>query len=138
MADLISTFKSDHQNIRKELENIKSIGTDYASMQAALKEIKEVFLVHMSLEDSEFYVQLRRRVNLTADLLRTLDSIVKDLESLKISSLIFFEKYAKPEEDIMEREFAFDFHNFYERVLNRIDLEENQLFPLFGRYIKKL
>jgi len=138
MSDLIEVFKEDHQHILDSLERIKNIGTDYLSMNATLKEMKEAFLAHMSLEDAEFYVKLRRRVNLSQDLVRTLDILIKDLEELKISSLIFFEKYAVQEEEVMEKEFAQDFHNFHEKVLKRIDLEENQLFPLFGKYIKEI
>lgn len=138
MANLIKTFKQDHQNILTTLEKVKNIGTDYASMSGALREIKEAFLAHMNLEDAEFYVNLRRKVQLGQDLVRTLDFLIKNLEEMKISSLIFFEKYATHEADFMEKEFALDFHNFYERVVKRIDLEENQLFPLFGRYINRL
>jgi len=138
MANLIKTFKQDHQNILTTLEKIKNIGTDYPSMSSALKEIKEAFLAHMSLEDAEFYVNLRRKVQLSQDLIRTLDFLIKNLEDLKISSLIFFEKYTSQEADFMEKEFASDFHNFYEKIRKRIELEENQLFPLFGKYIKKL
>lgn len=136
MVDLIETFKEDHKYILGALERIKSIGTDYASMASALREMREAFLSHIGLEDTEFYVKLRRKANLNQDLIRTLDFIIKDLENLKISSLIFFEKYSGEDVPLLEKEFASDFHHFYEKVLKRIDLEENQLFPLFGRYIK--
>src|SRR3989338_8941375 len=134
MADLISVFKEDHLHALETLEKIKNIGTDYSSMNTLLLEMKEAFLAHMSLEDTEFYINLRRRVQLSNDLVRTLDFLVKDLEDLKIAALIFFEKYASEEVGYLEKEFAADFHHFYQRVLRRIELEEEQLFPLFGKY----
>jgi hypothetical protein len=138
MADIISIFKEDHRHILSSLERIKNIGTDYSSMRDGLKEIKENFLSHVALEDSEFYVNLRRKVKLNEDLVRTLDFLAKDLEELKISSLIFFEKHAGGEAEYMEKDFASDFHNFYQKVLKRVKFEEEQLFPLFGKYLKNL
>jgi hemerythrin-like domain-containing protein len=138
MDNLIKTFQEDHRHILTALENIKNIGADYSAMSNALKEIKETFLAHMSLEDSEFYLKLRRKVKLSQDLVRTLDFLVQNLEELKISSLIFFEKYNQQEIGFMEKDFAADFHHFCEKVSRRIELEEGQLFPLFGKYIKDL
>lgn len=138
MDNLIDTFKTDHQNILNGLERIKNIGTDYSSMSSALSDMKETFLAHMGLEDAEFYVKLRRRVKLSLDLLRTLDFLIKDLEELKITSLVFFEKYTNQELESLAREFAQDFHGFYDKIVRRIDLEENQLFPLFGKYIREI
>jgi hypothetical protein len=137
MADIISSLREDHRHILSSLERIKNIGTDYASMREALKEMKEAFLAHVALEDTEFYVNLRRKARLSDDLIRTLDFLVRDLEGLKISSLIFFEKHAKEQTEYMERDFAADFHNFYQKVLRRVELEEEQLFPLFGKYIRQ-
>jgi len=138
MADLIKTFQEDHKHILDSLERIKNIVSDHVLASLALKEMKEAFLSHMSTEDSEFYLKLRRRVNLSEDLLRTLDFIIKDLESLKISSLVFFEKYCGENSQLLEKDFSVDFRHFHEKVLKRIELEETQLFPLFGKYIREI
>lgn len=138
MADLIATLKEDHRQILQTLKQVENIGTDFALMRASLNEIREAFLSHLSHEDTEFYLSLRRKVALSADLLRTLDSLIRDLEELKISSLVFFEKYSGKEALAMEKGFAADFHAFKEKLLKRIDIEENQLFPLFARYIRQL
>jgi iron-sulfur cluster repair protein YtfE (RIC family) len=131
MSNLISELKSDHQQLVSVLNDIRSKGIVSKEAVALLMKAKNALLAHLKKEDTFLYPQLNSAAKNNKNLASTIDLFAKDMDKISQSVMAFFKKYEHGGEGL---EFAKDIGNLMSVLANRIQREENALYPEFDKH----
>lgn len=134
MSTLVSELKSDHQHLVTVLTEIRAKGIVSQEAVALLMKAKGALLAHLKKEDTFLYPELHSAAKNDRNLSSTLDIFAKDMDKISAAVLNFFTKYEKGGEGI---EFAKDIGNLMSILANRIQREENALYPEFDKIQSK-
>ena len=135
--ELISTLKNDHKKLIQIYQEIdKAIEIDdFFNAQQNLKKFTENYNKHILLEDTQLYIALENQYKDSKQILKVIKTISKDMNSITRAITFFEKKYhninANNKEEFME-----EFKEIGTILLDRIELEEERLYPLLNENIK--
>ena len=138
--DLIAQLKQEHIQIGHSLEAIKGGVSEGKSgdkdLLTELKELKEVLVAHLQLEDSLLYPKLNTSSNEEAKELGTKFSA--EMNDISKVALKFFSNYLDMEVNDLKKsaEFRKDLDNVIDALTKRVKAEETILFPAYEKYCK--
>jgi hemerythrin-like domain-containing protein len=129
MDDIVKILKHEHKLIEEAIARMWPFAKGRAAKVEDLAVFEKLILKHVSKEDSEVYVPLRRLVRLPHEDEKFFLMSRQKLEDLKISVIVFFEKYKNEKNLVNSASFEADFVRLVEKIKQRVDFENNQLFP---------
>lgn len=132
--DLVASFQGAHQAILSSMDQVVMVVRSYPQARSRLPEFNERVLAHFGRQDKDFYDRLLERYAAERGSLKMIEFLIHDLKDAKIQCLTFLEKYAGyPGGQAATRNFLRDFLAFKTVIINRIQMEEEYLFPLLAR-----
>lgn len=132
---LIKQLKEEHVEIMRAFESIKSgvnggnRGDD--DLINELRELKEVLVAHLGLEDKMLYPALAKSENNKAKELG--EKFSKEMMEISGVALAFFGKYISETigDLLRSSEFRKELDNVIKAVVKRVDTEEKILYPVY-------
>jgi hypothetical protein len=134
MSNLVNELKADHQQLVAVLTDIRAKGIVSKEAVALLMKAKGALLAHLKKEDTYLYPELYSAAKNDRNLASTIDLFAKDMDKISSSVMAFFTKYENGGEGL---EFAKDIGNLMSILANRIQREENALYPEFDKHCGK-
>ena len=131
----IADLKEEHQQIVVLLDEIGSgrfVGEQLADKMA---EWEEVLVKHVTKEDTQLHPVLVKAGESDEKLAELVNSSTTEMADVTICVVLFFQKFSGkaiqgPE---MKKEFADDFKNLRDALLERVKVEENNLFAEYEK-----
>jgi len=135
--ELISTLKNDHKKLIQIYQEIdKAIEIDdFFNAQQNLKKFTENYNKHILLEDTQLYIALENQYKDSKQILKVIKTISKDMNGITRAITFFEKKYLNINANNKE-EFMEEFKEIGIILLDRIELEEERLYPLLNENIK--
>ncbi len=146
----MSLLKEQHGDILSSCDalikcciHVKNIGEDMEKWMSFRREalfhlnnFKKILLIHIKLEDAEFYPVLLKTKDKKAK--EKVKEFHSEMRFISKKVLSFFEKYVhlKVDELSLNEQFKLDLNTVITLIKERIDAEEKELFPLYSE-IKK-
>jgi DNA-directed RNA polymerase subunit L len=129
--ELISTLKNDHKNLIKLYKNVEDYlqKDDFVSTKKELKKFVSLYNRHILLEDTQLYISLEEKYKEQKQILKTIKSISKDMNSITRAITFFEKKYPSINSENKEM-FLEEFREIGKILLDRVDLEEERLYTL--------
>lgn len=127
---LVTSFKEAHRSILLAIDQIHAELRSYSKIRYGLSSFNEMLSAHCKRQDKEFFLHLTKRCLGDRESLKLLEFLELDLKELKVQMLIFFDRYSQGCGEIVARNFPRDFTAFSRVVIDRIETEEEYLFPL--------
>lgn len=131
MDDTIKILKHEHVLIEQAMERILPFAKDCTVKPEDWDAFEKLILRHVSKEDLDIYIPLRRLIKLDPDAEKFFLLSRQELEDLKISAIVFFEKYKGEKNAVDCQAFKRDFDSLANKIKKRIDFENKELFPFF-------
>tara|TARA_Y100000310_G_C20620134_1_gene782822 strand:- start:867 stop:1268 length:402 start_codon:yes stop_codon:yes gene_type:complete len=132
--DLIKELKEQHIEIRRYFESLKKLLKEKdESFISEIKELKEIIIEHLGLEDRILYPALSENKNIEAK--EAGEKFSTEMLSISKKIISFFDNCEK--EMINKKNFNEEFEDIIKKVSIRVDTEEEILFPLYEKYVKK-
>jgi hemerythrin-like domain-containing protein len=138
MINAIQILEKEHGLINAALQKLLSEKKDYPVDTVLLKKLEELVLNHIAREDVEIYNSLKRIAKLAPQAVQFLNLSHLDLESIKISAIVFFEKYKDAGTEKSCKGFQKDLERLTENIGKRITFEDEKLFPFLTNLWAKL
>ncbi len=128
MAALIEEFEEEHRQIIDRLLESKRLGVHSMEGRNTLCRMQELLLTHLEKEDKNLYPALREHRERNPELRKMLDLFEEELTGITAFCSEFFEKYVTGGGGI---DFFRDCDKLYKALENRIQKEEDLLFPYY-------
>ena len=132
------SFQRAHRSILLSLDRIQGVSRLYSQAKLGVCQLNDHVLNHLSRQDETFYQSLRDFYASHRESLKMLEFLTHDLKDLKIKYLVFSEKHSGAMGDLGARSFIKDFGEFKQDLVERIEMEENYLFPLLDGVIRSM
>ena len=138
MTKVLAILEKEHKLIEGALQRLMHRDKDRPIDLPLLKKFEDLVLSHIAREDVEIYNSLKRIAQLAPKAIKFLDVSYLDLESIKISAIIFFEKYKDAMTQGLCAGFQKDLERLAENLKKRIIFEDQELFPFLQNLWTKL
>jgi len=131
---LIDTLKKDHQKLIEVYTKISNAinKDDFEQTKILVKEFVGEYNKHILLEDVELYVALEEKYKEKKQILRTIKTIEKDMNNIT-KTITFFERKYKEITPNNKDLFLEEFRNIGRVLTQRVELEEERLYPLLHK-----
>ena len=127
-----NTIQFTHTAIIADIDRVLECVRDYPRAFSALQALQEDLMLHFDRQRPLFYAELERAFQGERKSLKMIGFLERDILDLKIDFLEFMERYPPEVSPIRARNFPIDFQGFSRKVLERISLEEERLFPFLA------
>lgn len=137
MEKLVERLHAQHRAIGEIAADIsRYLATgDVVAASAALRHLRTAVVAHLELEDAQLYPALEKAARETNAPVpaRVALTYVKNMEGVSAALRAFFDHYAAKdgEEDVALDELRRDWDLVARMLLDRIESEEAQLYPLY-------
>jgi len=129
--NLINILKNDHQNLIKIYVNIDKAmeKNDFTQAQYEVKKFISEYNKHILLEDTKLYIALEDKYREKKQILKTIEKIEKDMNSITRAITFFERKYKIINHDNRDI-FMEELKHIGQVLTERVELEEERLYPL--------
>ena len=129
--NLISILKNDHQKLLKVYTNINKAmeKNDFVQATYEVKKFISEYNKHILLEDTNLYIVLEEKYKNKKQILKTIEKIEKDMNSIT-RAISFFERKYKTINYENRDIFMEEFKHIGQVLTERVELEEERLYPL--------
>ena len=150
MDDLINTLKQQHWLIRTQCkvlegfckqdvnakENIEEFFNERGKFIFHINNFKKSLLPHLALEDAKLYPVLAKSKD--PKIRETAEKYSDEMTLISKRTLSFFETYSHlTVDDLSQNEyFKLDLNTIITIIKKRIDIEEQELYPLYSKLKK--
>lgn len=135
MENLVETLHAQHRAIGELADAITGHlqRGDVVAVQAALRQLSTAVLAHLELEDAQLYPALEKAARETKQPVagRVALTYVKNMEGVSAALRAFLEHYAAQGANVVLDELRRDWDLVARMLLDRIESEEAQLYPLY-------
>jgi hypothetical protein len=114
------------------VSRILDTSRDYPKAFKFFKEFEEVFLSYAGFQKAVFYDELRKGQLKDNATIKMTEFLEHDLQQLKVDFLELMEHYPPDAGPVRVRNFPREFYEFSRKIIDRISLEEDRLFPLLS------
>ena len=137
MNNVIEYFQEEHKLIHDTLDELLKVKSGCLAQPALLNKLESLILSHVSKEDVEIYAPFKKIASLNLEANKFLEQSHQNLESVKINAIIFFEKFKGERNENLCKTFHRDLTRLAEKINNRIELEDRELFPFLTNFWRK-
>ncbi len=138
MESVIDGLEKEHRLIQETMKELFGAKQECPADSETLGRLERLILKHVSREDTEIYIPLKRIEKLSSQAARFLEVSRRDLEGVKIFALIFFEKFRGEKSKILCQGFYDDLRRLEEKINKRIVMEDKELFPFLVNLWKNI
>ena len=128
-----STIQSTHTAIIADIDRVLECVRDYPRAFSALQILEQDMMLYFDCQRSIFYEKLRRLFQGNRRSLKMIEFLEQDLLDLRVGFLEFTDRYPPEANPVRIRNFPIEFKAFSRKIIDRISLEEEYLFPLLAR-----
>ena len=135
---MISNLEKIHNELivthQLTMDAIAQAQTEMKSDKFAVARIKifcDYAIRHVSVQSEGFYRILKAHHHGNSSALKKIGFFEDDLKELRVNLFVFIEKYFSDKPVRNMRPLIADFKEISENILNRINVENSQLLPLF-------
>ena len=132
--DTVKGITEGHRSIVAALDQVYSVSRSYPKAILKLHELNDMLSSHIGRQDREFYEQLTSFYADDNKTSKMLEFLIYDLNELRIQHLEFFDKYLYGVSERGARNFSKDLKEFGDKIVLRVTMEEDYLFPLLKNY----
>jgi hypothetical protein len=129
VKDILDQLREEHGRIEATIRSLLGGRSGCPSGKGFLDLMEELIINHVSREDSGIYGPLKKISRISPDAAGFLEISRRQLEEIKILSLVFFEKYKGEKEGALCAGFHGDLERLGEKIRARIAFEDEELFP---------
>ncbi|WP_428609657.1 hemerythrin domain-containing protein [Sedimenticola sp.] len=133
-TDLIETLEEDHQTLLAHYKQIEknAIEQNFKAVQAELNRFKTLFHQHILLENVKLYVYLTHSLDPEGEPCKRARDMRREMRHIGKAVNQFIERYdIWPWEEEMESQFIGELEQIGNALVNRIETEEELLYPLY-------
>ncbi|OGX24539.1 MAG: hypothetical protein A3D10_08280 [Omnitrophica WOR_2 bacterium RIFCSPHIGHO2_02_FULL_48_11] len=109
----------------------------YNQAKPILRGLHEQLLNYFARQDQKILDQLYSFYIDDRSSYKLVEFLEHDLKDIKIKLLIFYDKHTGEVADMNARSFPLDFQKFLQEIINRMNVEEEYLFPLLEKLPKE-
>jgi len=128
----LSTIKFFHAALTADISELLANLRDYEEAFPLLGRLQDDLFNAAQLQDDRFFSALKAECSDQGQSLKMISFLEQDLTALKVESLEFFDRFSQDISSARKRNFPREFDAFSRRILQRISLEGEYLFPLLG------
>lgn len=132
--DTVKGIAKGHGAIVAAIDQVYSVSRSYPKAISKLHALDDMLASHIGRQDREFYEQLTSFYADDCKASKMLEFLIYDLNELRIQHLGFFDKYLYGVSGIGVRNFPKDLKGFGDKIILRLTMEEDYLFPLLENY----
>jgi len=127
----VRSFRQAHQAIVSAVDQVLLNVRSYAAARPALRELDGQLLAHLGRQDSVFFQRLSECIGDNRERQKMLEFLKHDAAESKVLFLEFFDRYLNEYNMADVKNFPITFLAFKKTVIERLDVEEEYLLPLF-------
>jgi hypothetical protein len=128
----LKALKTSHQQLLLDINRLLDVLRDYPKALSILSDFEKVFTEYLRLQDSRLYDVLRQYYRMDREALKMLEFLEQDLKDIKIEFWNFLEGCSPHANAVAVRNFPKRFSDLSKKVISRIAIEEEYLFPLLN------
>ncbi len=132
MSKLIDELKAEHKELSSILLELQQVGLPTETRLNLLIKSKNLFLIHLSKEDTQLYPPLNERAISDLSLKITLDTFAKEMDEITEFVFDFYEKYTNSH-NFDKLGFIKDMSKFTIAIKNRIMKEEIAIYTSYEK-----
>lgn len=129
-AKKLKQLRASHRSLRHAVLQLQDYVRAYSRARLFFGEFEQRFLNYCDLQDRAFYSELEDRYAGNREKLKMIEFLLYDLKDTRIAYLAFIEKHPTQTNQSGARSFPLDFTAVSGRILARLQVEEEYLFPL--------
>lgn len=134
MEDIIRVLESGQKKIADDFNSLLKCGSTGPEL---FLKLEQSVMNHISKFEAEVYAPLRKLIKLSEEEERVLDESRRDLDDIKILSLVFFEKFKGEDAALSSQGFKDDAARLLQRLNVRFKKESEHFFPFLLNLWKK-
>ncbi len=134
---LVESLRSGHNAILHTIEQLQHVTRFYNQAKPILRGLHEQLLSHLARQDQKLLDQLYSFYVNDRPAYKLVEFLEHDLKDIKIQFLTFYDKHSGEMADRNARSLPLDFQNFLQEIINRMNVEEEYLFPLLEKLSKE-
>ncbi len=119
-----------HADILVRIDRIRQCDHSYDLASPLLVDFYETLLNYVNLQVGPVYQDLCSQNFKNNEILKILEFLEHDITELRLEILQFYERFSPQTNPIQARAFPMEFRQFSSRIIQRIEMEEERLFPL--------
>ena len=127
----VRSFRQAHQVIVCAIDQVLLNVRSYSAARPALCELDAQLLAHLGRQDSAFYQYLNDCAGDDRESQKMLEFLAHDAAQSKVLLVEFSDRYLNQYNMAKVKNFTVDFLTFKKTVIERLDVEEEYLLPLF-------
>lgn len=124
------TVHCAHMDILVRIDQIRQRGHSYGMASPLLAEFYEVLLNYVNLQVQPVYRDLGSRNSKNQEVLKILEFLEHDITELRLEILQFYDRFSDQANPIRGRAFSMEFRQFSDRIIQRVEMEEERFLPL--------
>ena len=129
-AKKLKQLRASHHLLRHAIVRLQDYVRAYSQARLFLGEFEQQFLNYCDLQNKGFYSELQEDCSGDRKKLKMAEFLLYDLKDLRIEYLAFIEKHPTLTNRSGAQSFPLDFTAVSSRILIRLQMEEEYLFPL--------
>jgi hypothetical protein len=129
--NLINKFQKAHAVIHDTVEQIQLSIRSYPKVRSGLMALQENLFGYFAQQDRVFYDQLLKAHQDNREKVKMIEFLAWDIKDFKVEFIRFYDQYDSSVGVVSQRNFPKEFTDFAQRIIARLKVEEEYLFPLF-------
>src|SRR3989344_6335877 len=134
---LVKSLRLGHNSLLHTIEQLQQVARSYNQAKPILRGLHEQLLNYFARQDQKILDQLYSFYIDDRSSYKLVEFLEHDLKDIKIKLLIFYDKHTGEVADMNARSFPLDFQKFFQEIINRMNVEEEYLFPLLEKLPKE-
>jgi len=134
---LVKSLRLGHNSLLHTIEQLQQVARSYNQAKPILRGLHEQLLNYFARQDQKILDQLYSFYIDDRSSYKLVEFLEHDLKDIKIKLLIFYDKHTGEVADMNARSFPLDFQKFLQEIINRMNVEEEYLFPLLEKLPKE-
>ena len=134
---LVKSLRLGHNSLLHTIEQLQQVARSYNQAKPILRGLHEQLLNYFARQDQKILDQLYSFYIDDRSSYKLVEFLEHDLKDIKIKLLIFYDKHTGEVADMNARSFPLDFQKFLKEIINRMNVEEEYLFPLLEKLPKE-
>ncbi|OGX31266.1 MAG: hypothetical protein A2787_07000 [Omnitrophica WOR_2 bacterium RIFCSPHIGHO2_01_FULL_48_9] len=133
----MKSLRLGHNSLLHTIEQLQQVARSYNQAKPILRGLHEQLLNYFARQDQKILDQLYSFYIDDRSSYKLVEFLEHDLKDIKIKLLIFYDKHTGEVADMNARSFPLDFQKFLQEIINRMNVEEEYLFPLLEKLPKE-
>lgn len=132
-GDYLHSLRIGHQEILEAIDAVEPFLRSYHQAKPCLRRLYQSMENFLGRQDKAMFDALYQFFEHDRPSKKMIDFLAHDLKDMKVQYLIFADKHPGDMSDYQRHTFPRDFSEFSARIIARLKIEQEYLFPLFEK-----